>query len=195
MYHLNVQQDCISARFPLQCIVPWTVNLELYSCLTAATSTDSYVSAKKKKEPNTEYSYTYIYIIFFFFSSIDIIHFFFKSSGLQLIKQNTPFNKKVLIWKQFKHVQSMKKKEEEKKQFLTKIVVEICHIERKIGNILPILHVYSDLVRKVRHCQTPPPPLFRKIRNWLPPPSSPRQKKIGWKMKGNLIKLVPRCGG
>ena len=34
----------------------------------------------------------------------------------------------------------------------TTILVEVSHIQRKIESILPILHVYSDLVRKITNC-------------------------------------------
>ena len=57
-----------------------------------------------------------------------------------------------------------------------KIMVQICHIQfpgggvrratsRTEPNILPILHVYSDSVLKVRLCQGPLPPCPKKITN------------------------------
>ena len=45
------------------------------------------------------------------------------------------------------------------------MLTKLCHIERKIGIFLPILHVYSDLFRKVRNWLSPPIPLVSKIRN------------------------------
>ena len=46
---------------------------------------------------------------------------------------------------------------------------QICHNQRKLVTILPILHVYLDLVRKVRKLLTTPSPLVRKNQEWAPP--------------------------
>ena len=41
-------------------------------------------------------------------------------------------------------------------------LVEMCRIQRKNGKVFLILHVYSDLIRKVINCLIPLPPHVRK---------------------------------
>ena len=62
----------------------------------------------------------------------------------------------------------MKEEKNNEKKIGTTIWVGMWHIRRKIVNILPILHVYSDFVRNVRYWLTPLLPLSEKIRNEWP---------------------------
>ena len=64
-----------------------------------------------------------------------------------------------------------------KKNSWDKHFVKMCHIQQKTGNILSILHVFSDLIRKARNWLTQPPPLSEKFWYWLTP-SSPLVRKI-----------------
>ena len=50
-------------------------------------------------------------------------------------------------------------------------MVKTCHVQSDTLNILPILHVFPNLVRKVRIFLTPRSPLSAKISNW---PTHPR---------------------
>ena len=47
------------------------------------------------------------------------------------------------------------------------------NIQEKTANILPNLHVYSDLLRKVQLCQSPPYPIVRNNSEIGKPPLSP----------------------
>ena len=70
-------------------------------------------------------------------------------------------------------------KEKEKEQLRQKLLSKsvIFRERKKTVHILPILHVNSDLVRKVRICVTPPPPLVRKNQKLSNLPYPPFKKK------------------
>ena len=60
--------------------------------------------------------------------------------------------------------------------------------------VLPILHIYSDLVRQVRICLTPLPPLSEKIGNWTTPlPSLLENISRSQKADLSISQVESRC--